>query len=101
MDKTPKHHGELYFEPDMMSWKSAVSRNRERFLELPLWNQTASKVRASLKMPLDRPVIMTGHQPVFFHPGLWVKCLAASQLAQMVSGLAYHKVTNTALAPEY
>ncbi len=101
MDKTPKHHGELYFEPDMKSWKDGVLRNREKLSSVQFWGQSAAKVRATLKMPTDRPIIMTGHQPVFFHPGLWVKCLAASHLAQAVSGIAYHKVTNTAMAPEY
>jgi hypothetical protein len=85
----------------MKSWKQATLHNRERLSSLQLWGQSAAKVRAALKMPTDRPIVMTGHQPVFFHPGLWVKCLAASHLAQAVSGIAYHKVTNTAMAPEY
>jgi len=101
MDKTPKHHGEFYFEPSIAEWPSAVLQNRAKFFDIPLWDQTASKVRAFLKMPTDCPIVLTGHQPVFFYPGIWAKCLAASQLAQAVKGMAYHKITDTALAPEF
>jgi hypothetical protein len=65
------------------------------------WGQNALKVRAALKLPSDQPLILTGHQPVFFHPGLWAKCLAASFLAESVQGTACHKVTDTALPAEY
>jgi hypothetical protein len=101
MDKTPKHHGEFYFEPEISQWKNAVLQNRANFFNTTLWGQTGSKVRTALKMPTDCPIVLTGHQPVFFYPGIWAKCLAASQLAQSVGGAAYHKITDTALAPEF
>jgi hypothetical protein len=101
MDKTPKHHGEFYFEPNPAQWKTAVLQNREKFSNKALWGQTPSQVRALLKMQTDCPIVLSGHQPIFFYPGIWAKCLAASQLAQSVSGVAYHKITDTALAPEF
>src|SRR5271170_6074647 len=101
MDKTPKRHGEFYFEPNIAEWPSAVLQNRANFFDIPIWDQTPSKVRAFLKMPTDCPIVLTGHQPVFFYPGIWAKCLAASQLAQAVKGMAFHKITDTALAPEF
>jgi hypothetical protein len=101
MSKTPKHHGEFYFEPHPSQWKTAVLQNRENFLNKTLWGQVPFEVRASLKMPTDRPIVLSGHQPIFFYPGIWAKCLAASELAQSVGGAAYHKITDTALAQEF
>ncbi len=37
---------------------------------------------------LDRPLIVTGHQPELFHPGVWVKNFAAANLARSVGGVA-------------
>jgi hypothetical protein len=96
----PLRHGEFYFEPALGQWKEQVLRNRERLSKESFWGQSALKVRAALKIPTDRPVIMTGHQPIFFHPGLWAKSLAASVLAQAVGGVACQKITDTAIGLE-
>lgn len=101
VDKVPKHHGEFYFEPSLPQWREEALRNRDRLAQETFWGQSPRSVRAALKMPTDQPLILSGHQPVFFYPGLWTKCLAASALAQAVSGAAYHKLTDTALAPEF
>lgn len=100
-DKIPKDHGEIYFEPPFPTWKDAVLRNRELLSKATYWGLSPMKVRAALKLPVDRPLIFSGHQPIFVHPGIWAKCLAASVLAESVKGAAYHKLTDTALAPEY
>lgn len=100
-DRVPKHHGEFYFEPPLNQWKEETLRNRERLVKETFWGQSALKVRAELKLPAGQPLILSGHQPVFFHPGLWSKCLAASTLAESVQGMACHKLTDTALPPEY
>jgi hypothetical protein len=101
MEKTPKNNGEYYFEPAASEWRSSVLKNREKFFNMSLWGQTAAKVRTFFGMPIDCPIVLTGHQPVFFYPGIWAKCLAASQLAQSVAGIPYHLITDTALAPEF
>src|SRR6185369_9920915 len=100
-DKIPKHHGECYFEPSFSRWKEDVLKNREALSKATFWGLTPSKVRAALKLPTDQPIILSGHQPIFVHPGIWAKCLAASALAESVKGVAYHKLTDTALAPEF
>jgi hypothetical protein len=100
-DKIPKHHGELYFEPDLPLWKEEALRNRERLVKETFWGQSAYKVRSTLKLPNNHPLVLSGHQPVFFHPGLWAKCLAASTLAESLSGTPCHKITDTSLAPEH
>ncbi len=100
-DMTPKHHGEFYFDPPLPQWKEEALHNRERLVKETFWGQSALKVRAELKLPTQYPLILSGHQPVFFHPGLWAKCLAASTLAESVQGVACHKVTDTGLVPEH
>jgi hypothetical protein len=100
-DKIPKHHGELFFQPALSQWKEDALRNRERLVKQIIWGQSAMKVRAILKLPTDQPLVLSGHQPVFFYPGLWAKCLAANTLAESISGMACHKITDTALAPEF
>ncbi len=101
MNQVPQGHGEFYFEPDPREWKLAVIRNRRDHFKAVLWGQYPSKVRAELKMPTERPIVLTGHQPVFFYPGLWAKCLAASELAQQTDAAVYHLITDTALSPEF
>jgi|SRR5579859_1817876 len=99
-DKIPKSHQAFYFEPRFSTWKQEALANREKLLKQGFWGLTPQGVRSALKLPIDRPLVMSGHQPVFFHPGLWAKCLAASTLADSLQGVAVHKVTDTDLVPE-
>ncbi len=32
------------------------------------------------------PLIITGHQPELFHPGVWIKYFATHRVAQLVGG---------------
>jgi len=100
-DKIPKNHGEFYFDPALPLWKEEALRNREWLVKQNLWGLTAQKARMLLKLPTDQPLILSGHQPIFFHPGVWAKCLTASILAESVSGTACHKITDTAMTGEY
>ncbi|MHB1559285.1 MAG: hypothetical protein ACYC61_17685 [Isosphaeraceae bacterium] len=43
---------------------------------------------------LDRPLIVTGHQPELFHPGVWVKNFAASALARSAGGVALNLIVD-------
>lgn len=44
--------------------------------------------RAELGLPIDRPVIMTGHQAGFWHPGILAKYIAADRVAASIGGVA-------------
>ncbi len=48
----------------------------------------ATAFRTQLGLPTDRPIIMTGHQPGFFHPGILAKYIAAHELAKRIQGCA-------------
>lgn len=43
------------------------------------------------------PIVVTGHQPELFHPGVWVKNFAASAVAGRVSGLALNLLVDNDL----
>ena len=40
----------------------------------------------NIEVDENKPLIITGHQPEFMHPGVWLKNFAAAQLAQEVGG---------------
>jgi YD repeat-containing protein len=42
----------------------------------------------------DPPLIVTGHQPELFHPGVWVKNFAASAVAGSCGGLALNLIVD-------
>ena len=44
---------------------------------------------------IARPIIMGGHQPEFFHPGVWLKNSALDAYARAVSGTAINLVVDT------
>ena len=45
----------------------------------------------------DRPLILTGHQPGFVHPGVWLKNFAAARLAKDAGGVAISLVIDSDL----
>ena len=44
--------------------------------------------------PAHVPLIVTGHQPELFHPGVWVKNFAAAGLARSCGGLALNLIVD-------
>jgi hypothetical protein len=44
-------------------------------------SEEARRFRQQLRLPLDRPVVMTGHQAQFWHPGILAKYIAADAFA--------------------
>ncbi len=84
----PSTDGELVIWPQAGSLPAMVEANRKalstcdaKILDRPIreWRQPCVR---------DAPAIMTGHQPAFFHPGVWIKNAAASDLAKRVGGAA-------------
>lgn len=49
---------------------------------------------------LDRPLIVTGHQPLWYHPGVWFKNFLTAHIAQQLDGIALHlRVDNDVAGP--
>jgi hypothetical protein len=68
----------LVFEPSPRDWPGLVRAGPAGEILLA--------TRAALGLPTDRPVIMAGHQPGFWHPGILAKWFAAHALAARVGG---------------
>lgn len=74
-----KHQSEVLFEPAPGSWPGLVRA-------VPT-DETARGTRKALGFVADRPVIMAGHQPGFWHPGILAKWVATHALAERVGGV--------------
>lgn len=106
--EAPSADRSLLCVPEFSSWAAGVERNRARFAEssATVGGTPLPEVREQLRRDVlarsgsylasfgakladgdaSRPLIATGHQPELFHPGVWIKSLAASRLAERVGG---------------
>lgn len=69
---------EPVFEPDPARWAGMVARG-------PIGDRDR-EFRRELGLPTDAPVVMSGHQPVLWHPGILAKWFAMGALARQVGG---------------
>lgn len=60
---------------------------RRRLLSLPYCCAFGRQPRENEISP-DAPIIITGHQPELYHPGVWLKNFLAGHLAEAVGGAA-------------
>ena len=61
---------EIDLHPEPAAWKAALKAH------------TPHAARAQLGIPNDRPVVMSGHQPIVFHNGILAKLIAQHEVAQ-------------------
>jgi hypothetical protein len=47
--------------------------------------------------PADAPIVLSGHQPQLFHPGVWYKNFVLSRLAQQIGGIGVHLLIDSDL----
>ena len=116
--RAPARHGETLARPEWGELAPALARNREEFGEtetqvggrlLTQLRQSARRELLTLALTYTRrfapdatlpalseelPLVLTGHQPVLFHPGVWAKNFAASRLAGEVGGIAVNLVVD-------
>ena len=48
----------------------------------------------SLGLPIDTPMVVVGHQPEFFHPGILAKFIAGEHAAKSIGGALVHLVVD-------
>ena len=48
----------------------------------------------------ESPILLTGHQPHLFHPGVWFKNFVVSQLADRINATAVHLIIDNDLSAE-
>lgn len=58
---------------------------------------TSDLLGLSVEVKSSAPLIMTGHQPELFHPGVFVKNIATSQLASQAKGVGLNLVVDNDL----
>ncbi|TWU22172.1 hypothetical protein Pla52o_32260 [Novipirellula galeiformis] len=108
--RAPKSHGESFTDPSFGDVQPQLRRNIELLSQHDAWWQ---KLRSDARQQMisdairytstyrnvdaivsrrDAPIMMAGHQPSLFHPGVWFKNFALSQLADQHQALAINLV---------
>ena len=70
------HAPSVTIKPDWAAWASALSTKRQ------------SPARAVLGLDPDRPIVMSGHQPIVFHNGILSKLIALDEAAKRTNAQA-------------
>lgn len=108
--RVPRQDRSTYIRPEPSSQPALVERNRRRFAAYDFefagrpFAAFRSAARAEILGAARRytgrwgvtapdwsepaPVVVTGHQPPPFHPGVWIKNFLAGSLARAVCGVA-------------
>lgn len=112
--RAPRTDRAFLADPQLADAPALVARNRaaqseESDQRIP-WSTLAAEARRELlaaareyssqyldpaPMPLDGPIVLAGHQPGMFHPGVWCKNFLISSLAKSLGGAAINFVVNT------
>lgn len=97
---TPPGDGEVLVAPEPGACVEAILRNSEALATcgveiagtpLSHWRRTT---RDRFLGVTDQPIVVTGHQPAFIHPGVWAKHVVAQSLARALDGHAVNLVVD-------
>lgn len=97
---TPPDHGDTLVEPPAGVHPKLIESNRRliadssaRFAGIDL-QTLRHRIRSALVGKPDAPIVVTGHQPEFIHPGVWAKHVVAVRLANATGGTAINLVAD-------
>lgn len=113
--RAPKEDGATYIDPPLSQAGQLIEANRRSRGEQPceilgrplaaladearrqLIDAAAGYTRSYRDVDVaagaaDRPVLIAGHQPQMFHPGVWLKSFALSRLAEQHQGTAINLI---------
>jgi len=116
--RVPRGDREVYIQPPAADLPALVDRNRRltSSYDFTLSGRPVAEFRAAARaeimqlargyarkwgFALDRewaepaPIILTGHQPPPFHPGVWIKNFLAGSLASAVGGVGLNLTVDT------
>ncbi|MHB1451664.1 MAG: hypothetical protein ACYCXR_07535 [Coriobacteriia bacterium] len=113
----PEGHGEVLCDPPYPAWAALVEANRtaaegwpeplralraaaRRELLVLAQEWTHAPDAATAKTAADAPIVMTGHQPELYHPGVWVKVFLLDRLARETGAVGIDLVVDTDRAEE-
>ena len=98
--KTPPGHGDVLVLPEPTQCARWLRENANSLsaATIPLVGRTLAAWRAETRRMLvgdnDCPLVVIGHQPEFFHPGVWAKHVVARRLADATDGFALNLVVD-------
>jgi len=117
--RPPSGNGEVLCEPGWETLRhfAHVAESEVESSHVELFGQSLQELRTTAQetvlamaksytsryagnfMPTSKggPFILTGHQPDFYHPGVWLKNFAAAQLAKETSGTAINLIIDSDL----
>lgn len=90
----------LICDPPLPQWADVVAENRAKAAawsfavegvpgrELRARARRRVLALAGLAADDEQPLLLTGHQPVFYHPGIWIKAFAVTGQARRQGGVA-------------
>lgn len=85
-------------EPDAPRCAAIANAHFERRGPQELWGRPVDawrvEMRAALGLPVDRPIVMTGHQAGIWHAGIAEKFLLGEEVARAVGGALVHVVVD-------
>lgn len=106
----PAEDGDWLAHPDPGVWSGLLNRNRELIDSSDAviggrpWTEWRSLVRGEIEGTTEKEsfrdqsaLVVSGHQPELFHPGVWIKNFAAIGFARSVGARALHVVTDNDL----
>ena len=111
--RAPQENGTALIDPPLsqvaalVAGNRAAAVNRDQQLGVPqgfcrdarhaAQGRLASDEHARADDNADLPIIMSGHQPSLFHPGVWFKNFLLSSVARHVRGTAINLIVDTDL----
>ncbi|MBN2840747.1 MAG: hypothetical protein JXP37_07330 [Coriobacteriia bacterium] len=113
----PEGHGEVLCDPPYPTWSAILEGNRDA---AAAWPEPLRALRSAARTELvslasawsggmgiseaavagDAPIVMTGHQPELYHPGVWVKVFLLDRLARETGATGIDLVVDTDRAEE-
>ncbi|MDM4017499.1 hypothetical protein [Roseiconus lacunae] len=113
--RAPRQHGESLIEPSLANAESMLRDNQQALGSLPSSLQQLRRparetlLRDSLKYTRayrdvdttdlsSDSIVMAGHQPTLFHPGVWFKNFALDRVAKLSAATAVNLVVDSDVA---
>ncbi len=114
--RAPRQHHDRLIEPSIADAGRLVSENRAQQDAYPdsiatlrdaartqlirdARRYTSAYRDVDVTTSADRPVVMAGHQPALFHPGVWFKNFALHRIASDLDAIAVNLVVDSDVAP--